>query len=84
MFDLPLSYSMALNNDSANDDSAQSVQEDNPEGSMTDTVKRDPFDYLAEIAGYTDGESWWESTIEMRHDNAYFIRGSAGGSHGIA
>lgn len=75
MFDLPLSYSMALNNDSANDDSAQSVQEDNSEGSMTDAVKRDPFDYLAEIAGYADGESWWESTIEIRHDNAGDSRG---------
>ena len=75
MFDLPLSYSMALNNDSANDDSAQSVQEDNSEGSMTDAVKRDPFDYLAEIAGYADGESWWESTIEIRHDNAGVFEG---------
>ena len=34
------------------------------------TVYRDPFDYLAEAAGYTDGESWWETTIEHRKDSA--------------
>lgn len=35
-----------------------------------DVVQTDPFYYLAEIAGYSDGETWWETTIENRKDNA--------------
>ena len=30
----------------------------------------DPFDWLAQAAGYADGETWWESTVENRKDNA--------------
>lgn len=36
----------------------------------TGDIYRDPFDYLAEAAGYTDGECWWETTIEHRKDSA--------------
>lgn len=36
----------------------------------TSDIYRDPFDYLAEAAGYTDGECWWEITIEHRKDSA--------------
>jgi hypothetical protein len=28
-----------------------------------------PFDYLAAIAGYEDGEEWWEMNIESRNNN---------------
>ncbi|MEY4927200.1 MAG: hypothetical protein RI894_1636 [Bacteroidota bacterium] len=27
-------------------------------------IRRDPLRYLAELAGYTDGERWWEATFE--------------------
>ncbi|MGA2124685.1 MAG: DUF5682 family protein [Xanthobacteraceae bacterium] len=30
------------------------------------TVRRDPLAYLAEIAGYHDGEAWWNALIEQR------------------
>ena len=36
----------------------------------TTDIYKDPFDYLAEAAGYTDGECWWETTIEHRKDSA--------------
>lgn len=33
------------------------------------TVSRDPMSYLAEAAGYNDGEKWWEHTFEHRNGN---------------
>jgi hypothetical protein len=30
-------------------------------------IKRDPISYLAEAAGYEEGEKWWEHTFEHRH-----------------
>jgi hypothetical protein len=32
-------------------------------------IKRDPISYLASIAGYDDGEKWWEHMFEHRHNN---------------
>lgn len=72
-FDLPLTHSMALNKKN------EAEQEDN--GSEQETIETqetvetasalgDPFDFLAEIAGYSDGETWWETTVEHRQDNA--------------
>lgn len=52
-FDLPLSYSLAMS-----DDGAQQAEEPS-----------DPFDLLAVAAGFSDGESWWDMTIEQRRDN---------------
>ena len=46
--DLPLAYTLA-------DD-----ENDNDDISVT---ARHPFDYLADIAGYRDGEEWWEATV---------------------
>ena len=31
-------------------------------------IKKDPIAYLAEIAGYEEGEKWWEQMFEYRHD----------------
>lgn len=31
---------------------------------MTPLPSHDPFDLLAEAAGYTDGETWWNMNIE--------------------
>lgn len=60
-FDLPLIHSMALN---------QQPVQDKEETTKEASIHKDPFDYLAETAGYTDGESWWETIIEHRHNNA--------------
>jgi hypothetical protein len=32
-------------------------------------VKKDPISYLAEAAGYNEGEKWWEHTFEHRHQS---------------
>jgi hypothetical protein len=32
-------------------------------------VRLDPISYLAEAAGYNDGEKWWEHTVEHRRNN---------------
>ncbi len=29
-------------------------------------IRQDPLGYLARLAGYTDGERWWEATFESR------------------
>ena len=63
-FDLPLIHSIALNQNPAQE------EEKPEEETETTAIHKDPFDYLAEAAGYTDGESWWEATIEHRKDSA--------------
>ncbi|MFT3826239.1 MAG: DUF5682 family protein [Chitinophagaceae bacterium] len=32
-------------------------------------VRKDPLSYLAEVAGYEDGEKWWEHMFEHRRNN---------------
>lgn len=32
-------------------------------------IRKNPMSYLAEAAGYTDGEKWWEHTFEYRQNN---------------
>lgn len=36
---------------------------------VVEEIRRDPMSYLAEAAGYSDGEKWWEHTFEHRHNN---------------
>jgi hypothetical protein len=31
-------------------------------------IRKDPISYLAEAAGYEEGEKWWEQMFEYRHD----------------
>ena len=45
--------------DAGSDDTDQSVP-----------ISSDPLGVLAKIAGYNDGESWWEQVIEQRRDGA--------------
>ncbi|MBN1890507.1 MAG: hypothetical protein JW850_21115 [Thermoflexales bacterium] len=33
-------------------------------------IKNDPLRFLAEAAGYSDGERWWEHMVEQRRDSA--------------
>lgn len=47
----------------------EETQEAEEETAIQESFTGDPFDYLAEAAGYTDGESWWEMNIEQRKDN---------------
>ena len=59
-FDLPLLHSLAFTSEGSD----KAEQEKAPE------VSSDPFDRLAEAAGYPDGESWWNMNIEQRKNNA--------------
>ncbi|RYY93078.1 MAG: hypothetical protein EOO11_20330, partial [Chitinophagaceae bacterium] len=75
--DLPVAHSFAL-------EAAEKKVEDAAPGAGADAaqlqsaevaeaaeppVKRDPVGYLAEAAGYEDGESWWEQFFEYRRDS---------------
>jgi hypothetical protein len=42
------------------------VQETEPDEAR---VYKDPISYLAEAAGYDDGEKWWEHMFEHRHNS---------------
>src|SRR5579872_1191081 len=35
-----------------------------------ESIHRDPLTWLAEAAGFSDGESWWEHMVEHRQDDA--------------
>lgn len=63
-FDLPLTYSMALNINAPKEEKEEETKEQDRKNNG------DPFDWLAQAAGYADGETWWESTVENRKDNA--------------
>lgn len=62
LFDLPLIYSLALR--------TQKTSEQETETTAEVAEAGDPFDWLAHAAGFTDGESWWETMIEHRQEPA--------------
>ncbi|MEN7548095.1 DUF5682 family protein [Rapidithrix thailandica] len=75
--DLPLANSFALQKEPPADEATST--EDNTEGQKEEAsvaegtfpeVARDPFSYLAEAAGHSDGEKWWERNFESRKDNS--------------
>lgn len=78
-FDLPLTYAMPLEYPAPKititeeEEEETEAEEEETEAeeptAIQETFTGDPFDYLAEAAGYTDGESWWEMNIEQRKDN---------------
>lgn len=78
-FDLPLTYAMPLEypapeititeEEEETETEEEETQEAEEETAIQESFTGDPFDYLAEAAGYTDGESWWEMNIEQRKDN---------------
>lgn len=58
-FDLPLAHSLAL----------ETTKPDDHESEEPINTPCDPFDLLAEAAGSSDGESWWNMNIEQRRNN---------------
>ncbi len=76
-FDLPLAISMGLKKKEAEEQEAEGDNQPDIENFKDDSADQesapfhgDPFNYLAEASGYTDGESWWEATVEHRRDTA--------------
>ncbi len=53
-----------------------SVEKDlTPETRKPDTPPFDPFAIIAEAAGYSDGERWWEHFVEQRHESGDVFTG---------
>jgi hypothetical protein len=64
--DLPLIHKFALEQkEEKKEDNISNYTCSNNAG-VTSEVYRDPLRYLAEAAGYEDGERWWESMFEHR------------------
>ena len=36
-------------------------------------LRRDPLALMAELAGYTDSENWWDATLERGHDDSLAV-----------
>jgi hypothetical protein len=43
--------------------------------SSLEEIRRDPLRWLAEAAGYSDGERWWEHMVEHRQDGGHLFQG---------
>ncbi|HYV90179.1 MAG TPA: DUF5682 family protein [Chitinophagales bacterium] len=74
--DLPLANSFALEEEKEKQKNPQSVNNNafkNSETEIgegeTEILQHDPMRYLAEAAGFTDGEKWWEYMFEQRISN---------------
>ncbi|MCG9890008.1 MAG: DUF5682 family protein [Thermosynechococcaceae cyanobacterium MS004] len=61
----------------------ETTDSDRPEGlisqDLTTTpeleIRRDPLRWLAQAAGYSDGERWWEQFVEQRQDSTDVFSG---------
>jgi hypothetical protein len=77
-FDMPLVHSFAMDKPKEEEkqldtERSRSVKDDSivptEEETEVSPEHRDPFSYLAEAEGYSDGELWWELHFESRNDN---------------
>jgi hypothetical protein len=71
--DLPQAHQLALPEPQI-PDHMPSVSDDEPGGESTinsqqSEIRHDPLRWLAEAAGYGDGERWWERMVEQRRDS---------------
>ncbi len=70
--DLPMAHQFALQNEKKKDlevPPALNNSNDEIEEAISETTSHDAVTYLANAAGYDDGEEWWEHMFEYRHDN---------------
>jgi hypothetical protein len=75
-FDLPMAHQFALDKQGAEEKPKEELT--TPEQLNSDTIdaeqevtteiRKDPMSYLAEAAGYVDGEKWWEQMFEYRQN----------------
>lgn len=77
-FDLPKTHWLALDQREATppvDEATEETPDTEPEPhandlteevQQTENIRRDPLGYMAELAGYTDGERWWEAVMEKQ------------------
>ncbi|HET7898930.1 MAG TPA: DUF5682 family protein, partial [Flavisolibacter sp.] len=75
-FDLPMAHQFALDKLEVDEKPAETAPSPEPlnsevaqpEQDVVVEVRRDPMSFLAEAAGYEDGEKWWEQMFEYRRD----------------
>lgn len=75
-FDLPAAHSFALREkptDGGSEDEEQNENEDEDEGSLEFPISPDPFAHFAQADGYSDGERWWNDTLEERQSSPDFF-----------
>lgn len=72
-FDLPMAHQFALGKLEAEEKPPETAPPPEPLNSdvaepeqAVAEIRRDPMSYLAEAAGYEDGEKWWEQMFEYR------------------
>ncbi len=58
--DLPLTHRMAMKAEG---------EKDGEKAEQVENLPQDPLGLLAEAAGYSDGERWWEQMVETRGDS---------------
>jgi len=70
--DLPVTHQFAIENEKQKDAEVPSSLNSSSEiidGDAASVIISDPMTWLAQAAGYDDGEKWWEHMFEYRHDN---------------
>lgn len=76
--DLPTAHQFAIEQEENKEDGKEETAEDvtiNQEAVVAKEIndeiiiRRDPISYLAEAAGFNDGEKWWEQMFEHRLQN---------------
>lgn len=74
--DLPAGQQLAFRKPEApgdatttDDDDAALPPPETPSAEPAFDIRKDPIGYLAEAAGYDDGERWWEHTFEQRRSH---------------
>jgi methyltransferase-like protein len=75
-FDLPIAQQFAVEKakreegkkEPENLTSPEHLNQPASEAEETFDLKNDPISYLAEAAGYEEGEKWWEQMFEYRHN----------------
>ncbi len=67
--DLPLVHKLALQQEALQKDAEPPSDTSLANAETKAQAFHDPIGYLAEAAGYTDGERWWESMFEHRQED---------------
>jgi hypothetical protein len=73
-FDLPIAQQFALEKEEKNDNGEDLTSPDHLNDAAADAAGpieqwKDPISYLAEAAGFEEGEKWWEQMFEYRQND---------------
>ena len=73
--DLPMFHQFAIEAEKPSEENAEQVPQEATDPAeataepLQEERRRDPIGYLADVAGYNDGETWWEQMFEFRKDD---------------